>query len=506
MKILLALDSRVMNRGGFLLLDLNNNSFVFQEHPFQENFRALGFRGFCSNGEMLYVVNCSALYFFQLDLTGKSGKIVHHLKTVRRPEWEIGGKAAANLHHVYYSRSRNKLFVANTVMDCLDEISLDGQWLGRTYLWDRSPALMEWGLNRNSGTADLVHINHIEEHNGKTYLTMGNINGTRKGGVLCYETGEMVLEGLAYPHDGRIIEDMLLFCNSETSELVLYDIFADYTGKPMPPEQKIPIRPLGERWIGSRQWLRGIEVSKRYIIVGASQYKRDLSRFDPGLVPSRLVFLDRQSRAIAGEIYLPHLEAFENPSIYTIFGIQKNRDDQIVFDAWSTPDPLTYTQNTVPLDLPDPTFSKWDKERHCFLHWDWVQGDGVVGVGFEKDGTSFHPDFSLAQQKAYLVSGEGQGSVLKPAKDAHLYPLLPSRKAHIDLQVQDISLFAGIRFFILEYDNEARLAVNAFEIESAGPHYFAFESHPETKSCRIVFRISGHGNITLRKIAVWQQK
>ena len=91
MRILLAVDSRVANVGGIALLDLaDRGRSEFFCHTCDEDFKRKGLRGFAMNGDMMYVVNSAALYFFKIDTSGNGGPLATHIKTVRRPEWEIG--------------------------------------------------------------------------------------------------------------------------------------------------------------------------------------------------------------------------------------------------------------------------------------------------------------------------------------------------------------------------------------------------------------------------------
>ena len=53
----MALDSRIANKGGFLLLDLTENTFRFHVLNFEEDFRRLGFRAFCLKDEIVYAIN-----------------------------------------------------------------------------------------------------------------------------------------------------------------------------------------------------------------------------------------------------------------------------------------------------------------------------------------------------------------------------------------------------------------------------------------------------------------
>lgn len=82
MQILLPVDSRVANKGGFLLLDLERNSHQFQEFAFSEDFKRAGLRGGCLKEDILYVVTSAALYSFRL--AGLSPLNLQHRPCVAR--------------------------------------------------------------------------------------------------------------------------------------------------------------------------------------------------------------------------------------------------------------------------------------------------------------------------------------------------------------------------------------------------------------------------------------
>ena len=130
----------------------------FQIIDVAEPFIRRGFRGMTVRGKQIYVVNSAALYYFELNLDQVTEPVVHWRKTVRRPEWELGERAAADLHHVLYSAEQNVLFVANSFMDSVDKLSLNGELLKRHYFWDISAEITDLALRRVPGVPDLVHV------------------------------------------------------------------------------------------------------------------------------------------------------------------------------------------------------------------------------------------------------------------------------------------------------------------------------------------------------------
>ena len=224
MQVLLPVDSRVANKGGFLLLDLERNSHEFQEYSFTENFRRAGFRGGSLKEDILYVVTSAALYFFRL--VSLSPLNLEHLKTVRRPEWESDERASADLHHVMYSQSRDRLLITNSLMDAVDEVSLDGEWLGRRYLWDISPDVMRCIADRDRFAPDFVHVNFIAERHNQHRATLCNINSAREGAIVSLETGAILQRRLFLPHDGCFHENS--FYVTSTDRIRTLHLRCDY--------------------------------------------------------------------------------------------------------------------------------------------------------------------------------------------------------------------------------------------------------------------------------------
>lgn len=349
MRLLLAVDSRPSNQAAIGILDPLTASWEhFEIAEIAEPFKRRGFRGALLVDDLLYVLSSAALYLYRVNTT--AGQVRYDLeRTVRRPEWEIGARAAADLHHLHFSKDRGKLFVANSYMDAIDELTPEGDFVKHHYLWDISPAVAEAALERNPAATDLVHCNHITEHNGRIYLTCGNWNGTRTGKVICFDTGEVVLDGLNFPHDGFVHDGDFYISATGNSEVLIYDNVGDMQMTGRSPDHVLPVTIQQPTWENSFQWVRGIHVTEKHIVCGVTQWRNETSKQPQ--IPPRLAFFDRQTKAYQGELFLPSVEGFPSPSLFTLIPLPDDRADDFDFQLWQDRVPLPEVSQPATLTL-----------------------------------------------------------------------------------------------------------------------------------------------------------
>lgn len=333
MKLLFALDSRPSNQAALGVLDPHTAAWEqFETMKITEPFLRRGFRGATLVDDRLYVLSSAALYIYRWNFGAAGNSLVELEKTVRRPEWEVGARAAADLHHVHYSPQRKRLFIANSFMDAVDEISLDGEFIAHHYLWDLSPAIAEVAKERNPAATDLVHVNHISEQGGRIYLTLGNWNGTRTGKIVCFDTGEIVLEDLEFPHDGFVHDGDLYISATGASQVLIYENAADMNLLGRRPDHVLPVEIRQDQWRNSFQWVRGIHVTDRHIVCGVTQWRNET--IDQPQIPPRLVFFDRTTKKFQGELFFPSVEGFPSPSIFSLIPLPDERGDSFDYSLW----------------------------------------------------------------------------------------------------------------------------------------------------------------------------
>ncbi len=355
MRLLLALDSRPSNQAAIGILDPHTASWErFDIKEIAEPFKRRGFRGCTLVDDRLYVLSSAAIYIYRANL--KAGETQFELlRTVRRPEWEVGERAAADLHHVHYSRKRGTLLVANSFMDAVDELTLDGDFIAHRYLWDFSPAVAEVAQQRNPTATDLVHINHISEYNGRIYLTLGNWNGTRIGKVICYDTGEVVLENVHFPHDGFVHDGDFYISATGNSEILIYENVGEFNLLGRQPDHVLPVQIRQQPWENSFQWVRGIHVTDEHILCGVTQWRNET--IDQPQIPPRLVCYDRRTKQFQGELFLPMIEDFPSPSIFSLIPLPDERELSLDFSLWERQAPQPELAS-LPLPSIDNSSSK----------------------------------------------------------------------------------------------------------------------------------------------------
>jgi hypothetical protein len=116
---------------------------------------------------------------------------------------------------------------------------------------------------------------------------------------------------------------------------------------------------------GSGQWVRGIALTARYLVVGVTQFHSATP--ERPQIPPRLVFYERPGLSFAGEIFLPAVDGFPAPCIYTLHVLDDNGVEvpRPVWDlARSTPpDAFSVDASAIPTDQPTDLVLLLDEER-----------------------------------------------------------------------------------------------------------------------------------------------
>lgn len=364
----MALDSRWANRAAVGILDTSTATWSsFDVVDVSEPFNRRGFRGLTAvDDHTYYAVNSGALYRLRID-PDAPGRAVTVESVIRRPEWELGQRAAVDLHHVHFDRRRNALLLAVSAMDAIDEVSLDGELRSRTHLWDAAPWIADLARHRRTvpGVHDLVHVNHIATDEAWTYLTLCDLNGTKDGCIMRLETGEVVVDGLRLPHDGLLLDGDLYVTNADTRDV---RVWRDATAMELhgrPADVTLPIEIRHDAFRGSGQWVRGIALTERYLVVGVTQFHSATP--ERPQIPPRLVFYERSDLTFAGEIFLPAVDGFPAPCIYTLH-VLDDTDVEVPRTVWdlgrsAPPDPISVDASAIPVDQPTDLVLLLDEER-----------------------------------------------------------------------------------------------------------------------------------------------
>ncbi len=473
MRLLLALDSRPSNQAAVGLLDVQRGCWdKLWVVPIAEPFKRRGFRGAHLDGDTMWVVNSAALYRLHIDIDRGVDIVSVH----QRPEWALGQRAAADLHDVYWSASRERLFIANSFMDAVDELSEGGVLLKRHYLWDISPEIAELARSRRDSVADLVHINHIEERAGELLLTLGNCNGTRVGMVISFDDGRTLVRDVPFPHDGAFFGDKYYLSLSGASELAVYDASAP-SELPSAAIKRIPIEIRQPGWRGSFQWVRGVAVTDHHVLCGVTQW-RD-SGPDQPQIPPRLVILERDSLAFVGDLFLPPIAGFPTPSIFTV-RVADGHATRLDPTQWSPPPAptppateviATHRPNTWPIPSRSPA-----THAPC-------DDDAALSVRVS------------ANEPLYLKSASG-GFAAPPAESAFdAGALAAARQLRVECQPGGLEA----QLWVIYYAGEARLGHDRAPLKP-GTNLLTLRVPASAQSCRLAVRIHGDGELVLGPI------
>ena len=477
MRLLLAVDAIRANKAGIGVLDLGSGRWEhFQEIPIDEGFRRRGFRGAHLHGDDLYAVNSAAVYRLRLEREPSWNVTVEAVH--RRPEWELGERAAADLHDICISERRERIIVANSFMDTIDELSMDGQLVERRYLWDICPEIAELALTRNFDAADLVHVNHVVEHDGELLATLGNVNGTRTGAVLNVDTGELLVTDLPFPHDGVFASDGFYVSFSETGEIAVYDATSS-RGLPDAALTRIPVTIRQPFWADSFQWVRGIAVTEHHLVCGVTQWRKE----SPGRsqIPPRIVVYSRHDHSFVGELFLPPIDDFPVPAIFSVIVLDGD-SDRLDGAAWKEPEPPAH--EVVSPDRVVP-IAGWTPPS-----------DRTGAVVARPDGGT---EVTVSAKARFYVK-DTPGDFGDPPEASALGPaeLRAGTTTAIDCQI-DGEL--AVHLWVIYYDDHERLSHDTLRLRR-GHNVLHHDVPAGATRCRYAVRVDGIGTTSLSPLSI----
>ena len=480
MRLLLALDSIPTNQAGIGILDVQSARW---EHvsvvPIDEPFGRRGFRGAHVHGDTLYAVNSAAVYRIGIRRDPAWSFPVEAVH--RRPEWELGKRAAADLHDVVFSPARDRLFVANSFMDAVDELSVDGGLVKRHYLWDLCPQIAELALRRDADAVDLVHVNHLTECDGQLVLTLGNRNGTRTGAVMTFDGGNMLVTDLPFPHDGVFAHGKYYVSLSGSNELAVYDAATPAALNDATPSRRIAIEIRQPQWADSFQWVRGIAVTDSYVICGVTQWRKSA----PGRaqIPPRLVILRREDLSVVGDLFLPAIDGFPSPAMFTVH-VLDGHDDELSDAAWPVP--------SAP--VPRPPARSRAMSVAAFVV---PKGEGRTSAGTADGGLEV--EVAVAD-KFYAKCS--RGAFTAPPATSALSAEELARGATTEVRC---TLEAGLtaHLWAIYYDATSRIGHDCHRLHD-GRNALAHEVPAGAVSCRLAIRFDGTGRGVVSPLQIFE--
>lgn len=321
MKILLPVDSRVDNTQGFVVLDTETgnvqNTVTEEALPFTRK----GFRGACGVGDRIYVCNSFSIKSYRVRCDDQNIRFSFENQWYR-PEWSVGQAANADLHCLFYDKSRQCLLLANSFNDCIDTLSLDGELLERRYLWEISSSIRELLGSKDRRAADLCHFNHIERVGPDLLATLGNLNGTEKGAVLNLDSGEILLNGLSRPHDGSWMGGDYYVVETSSRRILRFPSLQRASDITLVTPQIIDLASYLDRTPSGQIWMRGLLLSGTILYVGCSQFQDRMSG-SVGVSPSRVLAVSVPDGEAVGDYPIHGDEVLRNPVIYSILNLDR---------------------------------------------------------------------------------------------------------------------------------------------------------------------------------------
>lgn len=313
-RFIATIDSRISDAAGLLFADLHGETHLFQlPNPTATSRR--GFRGGCLLGSRLYVCTSSEVHVLEIEWAQGGRPEITPVRVVGRDDWQEGGRAHADLHHLCYDPRQDCLLLANSFNDCIDLLSLEGELLDRQYLREMNPELAQLARTRNPKAADLYHLNHFCAVGDDCILTLANLNGSRKGALMSYRTGEILRRDLCFPHDGLLLTDgTFAIIETEAATLTLFPGVASAADLKTSIARSHPL--TSEKLF----WPRGLAFINGRLLAGCSRFSEQ-SIPPSGSDSTHIRVIDRKSLQFSARIDVPALPGFDAPVIYSLLPV-----------------------------------------------------------------------------------------------------------------------------------------------------------------------------------------
>lgn len=311
-KFVATVDSRISDAAGLVFGDTQSSETHLFRLPNPTGASRRGFRGGCFVGRTLYVCTSCEVHILEVEWAEGNRPEVDSLQVIQREDWLIGERAHADLHHLCYDPHQKCLLLANSFNDCIDVLSLDGQLIKRNHLSQMNPELKKVGETRNPKAADLFHLNHICALNDDFILTLANLNGSRKGALMSYRTGEILRRDLAFPHDGLLLADGT-FAVLETEGLRLTLFPGITTASDIKTSNAQSFALTAEKLL----WPRGLATLNGKLLAACSRFGEKACR-PSAIDSSHIRVFEFNPLRWTRRIDIPWQPGFDSPVVYSV--------------------------------------------------------------------------------------------------------------------------------------------------------------------------------------------
>ena len=322
------LQSPLDNIGGLGLVDTEYGIVYLQIEKFSDTDRSQHLRGISSTSEKLFVLTSSSVCAFRFDLQ-EGMPLFQREKEIRIDDWTHD----IDLKAVCASEKQERIFVGNSLLNSIDELSFQGDLLHRRFLHDIYPQLFpdKAGDRVSKKISDIRNL--IELPDGSLLATVKLLNSPLLGVVLNLDTGQVRLKNIAAPNGGAVCDDK--FFIQDTKESAILSFALSEQGGPVDTrhwvtEPRIDI----PEFFGSVQNVRGLTV------VDGRVYSGVWGNGVGSQIPSRIVAFDTDSgRQSATQIFFPELEEFRQARVFALaqlppaLEVSRQKDFQFFFNG-----------------------------------------------------------------------------------------------------------------------------------------------------------------------------
>ena len=284
-------------------------------------------RGISMAADRLYVVSPCAMLVFRIT-DRKSGLIFIHEKTICRPEWILGNNQQGDLHAVYASEEKQRVFLSFNAQSAIDIFDLDGNYLHRRNLWDIAPDLFSVPTEPTNKYFQYGLVRHIFINEQKeTMLTVALLNGREDSAVINYDTGRLMLAKASEPmHGGLPHKNLLYLCAIRSGAVQAYAWTSKNGIEKAEPVREFVPRTSIDRWRSSDQKTRGLMIVDERLVCGVCYFRRPKRR----QVPARMVEFDLNSGEQIREHWLPSFHEMKEPHIYAMLPVTGDLEQAIL--------------------------------------------------------------------------------------------------------------------------------------------------------------------------------
>ncbi len=355
-RFLATLHSPLSKRGGIAIIDSDQGVIYLQSDDIPGWIASHQLRGIAFQESEMYITTPAGILVFSVETNSKL-PIFRPKREIVLQEWLLGA-LQADLLGIFVSLPRGRLLVANNLSCAIDEFTLAGVFIKRNYLHQISPDL--FAIPREIDRPfKYGHIRNIfEAEDGSIFISIHGVNGSNKGCVMNFDSGEILLDDLLAPSGGIFVKNRFFIQESGAGRLSTYLVNEENYLDKNPlwiAEPEIELAKYTE----STQTLRGMVQCESLIYCGVFHPGKDV---DEQIPPHIVSFHRKTGQQINEHIPLPDGQGFVRARVFFMaplplelktFGLSS----QIIYSNGKKLKSLSgFSDNETELEM-------WDMER-----------------------------------------------------------------------------------------------------------------------------------------------